>query len=149
MPYICSSYDHEKFIDWQFNCCNQTAMVVHEFLLRQSLVDVIDPKIFVIKLKDPIIGIYEHAYNKCKIFKDQKSLLIDVSTVSYKTLVQTGRADSLNLASIRSIEAGYTIKEISNVQIFPSNLEEYEYFTGLPTKEFIDLCLAYHDRYKA
>ena len=37
VPYVCSSYDSDKFFKWEMNCCRQTAMVVHGFLTSKEL----------------------------------------------------------------------------------------------------------------
>ena len=148
VPYVCGSYDSDKFIQWQFNACRQTAAVVHGFLEAQEFT-ILENKIFITHLEDPYFGKYDHAFNTCKILLDDwQDLLIDVSTVSFSPLVMLGQSEE-HISSFRTGEAEYLIKTLSTKEV---DLKEFEgsneYYTGLPGKEFVELCLSYLLKYK-
>ena len=148
VPYVCGSYDSDKFIQWQFNACRQTAAVVHGFLESQEF-PILENKIFVTHLEDPYFGAYDHTFNTCKILLDDwQDLLINVGTTSHQPLVILEYPHK-DIFSFRSREAGYPIKCTSTEEV---DLKEFEgsneYYTGLPGEEFVELCLRYLLKYQ-
>jgi len=149
VPYVCSSYDEEKFLHWQMNCCRQTAMVVHGFLNKPEIVtqhNIRNPRIYEGHFEDPVFGPYDHAYNKVDL-NVRDTMLIDVATVSFKPLTMINVTSEL--AMLRSVEVGHTIKHIKTVELNYKELNrEREYYTDLPGKEFVELCLSYLKRWQ-
>jgi hypothetical protein len=149
VPYVCHSYDSDKFFQWQMNCCRQIAMVVNGFLTSKEMAHykIKKSQIFESNYEDPIFGKYDHAWNTCVIGTFQyQSMLIDMGTIVYKPLAILNVKSSIH--DLRSAEAGYNITHLDTAELFPSQLNKgREYYTDLPGKEFVELCLSYLWKY--
>lgn len=146
IPYVCSSYDHEKFIKWGFNCCRQTAIVTKYFLELPEVsakYEITDVKAYVVDFVDSLWGEYDHGMNSC--YSRGKRYLMDTATVSYPPMMVELMENTIDLPTISRLKTDISNQYIRATKITELTEEEAyestEYFSGLPGKDFCEICV--------
>ena len=135
IPSHTQATNHEEFWKWQGNACRQTAFWVAFYLDKCYPGRKIDlyEGLFV----DEVLGNHEHAYTYMWPDGDEPGLLVDVSRITYPTIVDFRNELPEDLSEYFQPHVDWDVHHIKSVQVdWKKMLEAPEFYTGDTYEKF-------------
>jgi hypothetical protein len=151
VPCYFFTYNHKEFMRWQFNACRQTAIICAYFLdqlaerINERVHNIHGGPAFVASAWDShFSSVFDAPYNHAWAFMDSQEslneqvsegLFVDVSRITYPTLVQWGVNDperQFNNHPMTPLQNSVVFTERGPRECLPWKdlLDEREYYTG-------------------
>jgi hypothetical protein len=133
LPCLLMNIATKKLIEWQFNACIQTSVVLN-LILRDNLPDYIIES-WEGQFEDSQEGKYNHAWVYCSHEDPTRNILIDTARVSKHHIFEIGVDNYPAMFLNDNIS---TTKELSRTFIDVDNLSDNEYYTNKPIKDLVN-----------